>query len=357
MASGAAAAPVVQTVVLKVAIHCHGCKKKVRKVLRGIEGVQDVTVDASQHKVTVTGTVDADTLIKRLYKSGKKGVPWQCHPPAKNSEPAPEAPPAPLPAGDGGKDAAAAVAAADKKSEEAVKEPQGESSEEEKKKKSEQEQEDGAAEKKQPEAESSKEVEKVVEAKTDGGDSEGAETKQAKGAAAEPAKEAPAAAGAANDEDEAKKSDKAKDAGTAEPAAVTTERSLPLAPAPAPKHAYEHEYRPPYYAAPAQPVLSYHAAQRSSSVSHFAPQAQPAYSTQQAHPHQAYYSAQQPQPHPQPGKQWSPSYLYMPYPHAAAPEPYYQQDYYGPPGMHASPMHDSSYRIFDDENPNSCSVM
>lgn len=347
MASGAAAAPVVQTVVLKVAIHCHGCKKKVRKVLRGIEGVQDVTVDASQHKVTVTGTVDADTLIKRLYKSGKKGVPWQCHPPAKNSEPAPEAPPAPQPAGDGGKDAAAAaaVAAADKKSEEAVKEPQGESSEEEKKKP---EQEDGAAEKKQPEAES-KEVEKV-EAKTDGGDSEGAETKQAKGAAAEPAKEAPAAAGAANDEDEAKKSDKAKDAGTAEPAAVTTERSLPLAPAP--KHAYEHEYRPPYYAAPAQPVLSYHAAQRSSSVSHFAPQAQPAYSTQQAHPHQAYYSAQ-----PQPGKQWSPSYLYMPYPHAAAPEPYYQQDYYGPPGMHASPMHDSSYRIFDDENPNSCSVM
>uniref|UniRef100_A0A804R951 Uncharacterized protein n=1 Tax=Zea mays TaxID=4577 RepID=A0A804R951_MAIZE len=228
---------------------------------------------------------------------------------------------------------------------EAVKEPQGESSEEEKKKP---EQEDGAAEKKQPEAESSKEVEKV-EAKTDGGDSEGAETKQAKGAA-EPAKEAPAAAGAANDEDEAKKSDKAKDAGTAEPAAVTTERSLPLAPAP--KHAYEHEYRPPYYVAPAQPVLSYHAAQRSSSVSHFAPQAQPAYSTQQAHPHQAYYSAQ-----PQPGKQWSPSYLYMPYPHAAAPEPYYQQDYYGPPGMHASPMHDSSYRIFDDENPNSCSVM
>ncbi|PWZ07255.1 Heavy metal-associated isoprenylated plant protein 32 [Zea mays] len=354
MASGDAAAPVVQTVVLKVVIHCHGCKKKVRKVLRGIQGVQDVTVDASQHKVTVTGTVDADTLIKRLYKSGKKGVPWQCHPPAKNSEPAPEAPPAPQPAGDGGKDAAAAaVAAADKKSEEAVKEPQGESSEEKKKKKPEQEQEDGAAEKKQPEAES-KEVEKV-EAKTDGGDSEGAETKQAKGAAAEPAKEAPAAAGAANDEDEAKKSDKAKDAGTAEPAAVTTERSLPLAPAPAPKHAYEHEYRPPYYAAPAQPVLSYHAAQRSSSVSHFAPQAQPAYSTQQAHPHQAYYSAQQPQP--QQGKQWSPSYLYMPYPHAAAPEPYYQQDYYGPPGMHASPMHDSSYRIFDDENPNSCSVM
>jgi hypothetical protein len=72
-------------------------------------------------------------------------------------------------------------------------------------------------------------------------------------------------------------------------------------------------------------------------------QPQPAYS----------YSTQQPQPE----KQWSPSYLYMPYPHAAAPEPYYQQqDHYSPPGMHASPMHDS-YRIFDDENPNSCSVM
>ena len=86
-----------------------------------VAGVQSVTVDAAQHKVTVTGTVDANTLVQRLHKSGKKGVPWQyCHPPANKTEaavpaPAPEALSAP-PAGDGGKDDA--TKAADKKPEE-----------------------------------------------------------------------------------------------------------------------------------------------------------------------------------------------------------------------------------------------
>jgi copper chaperone CopZ len=28
----------LQTFVLKVSIHCHGCKKKVRKVLKSVEG-------------------------------------------------------------------------------------------------------------------------------------------------------------------------------------------------------------------------------------------------------------------------------------------------------------------------------
>ncbi|KAG2540822.1 hypothetical protein PVAP13_9NG584100 [Panicum virgatum] len=306
MATGAATAP-VQTVVLRVSIHCHGCKKKVRKVLKSVEGVQSVTVDAAQHKVTVTGTVDANTLVQRLHKSGKKGVPWQyCHPPANKTEaaPAPEAAPPAQPAGDGGKDAAAK--AADKKPEEAVKEPQVESSEKKQPK-----QEAAGTEKKaeaEPKAEKKAEAEpkaeKKVEAKKDGGDSEAAETK-AKGAepAKEEAKEAAAAAANAKNED---------------------------------------AYRYPYYAPAPQPVMSYHAAQPSASVSYFAPQPQAAYS---AH-----------QPQPQPMRQWSPSYLYVPYPHAAA-EPYHQ-DYYSPPGMHASPppMQDS-YRIFDDENPNSCSVM
>ncbi|KAG2540824.1 hypothetical protein PVAP13_9NG584100 [Panicum virgatum] len=307
MATGAATAP-VQTVVLRVSIHCHGCKKKVRKVLKSVEGVQSVTVDAAQHKVTVTGTVDANTLVQRLHKSGKKGVPWQyCHPPANKTEaaPAPEAAPPAQPAGDGGKDAAAK--AADKKPEEAVKEPQVESSE-----------------KKQPKQEAAG-TEKKAEA----------EPKAEKKAEAEPK---------AEKKDAAKKNDKPKDAGKPEPVAVTSERSLPqpAPPPPAPKYAYEEEYRYPYYAPAPQPVMSYHAAQPSASVSYFAPQPQAAYS---AH-----------QPQPQPMRQWSPSYLYVPYPHAAA-EPYHQ-DYYSPPGMHASPppMQDS-YRIFDDENPNSCSVM
>ncbi|XP_062215620.1 heavy metal-associated isoprenylated plant protein 35-like isoform X2 [Phragmites australis] len=339
MASGEAAPAAVQTVVLRVSIHCHGCKKKVRKVLKSVEGVHNVAVDGAQHKVTVTGTVDADTLVKRLYKSGKQAVPWQWHPPAAAAKkpegaPAPEALPAPetKPSGDGGKDVAAA--AADKKPEETVKEQQAESSE------------------KKPEAEKeteSKEEGPKEEAKKDAGESKAAEP-TVKGA--EPVKEAVAAIAkeASNDEaDDAKKKKKnrtPKDDGEAEPVA-TAERSLSAPPVAAPKHAYG-EYIDVY--AP-QPVLSYHMAQPSASLSHYAPQPQPAYSVQQPQPQPA-YSMQQPQPM----QQWSPSYLYMSYPHSA-PESYYH-GYYSPSGTHSSPTElQDSYRLFDDENPNSCSVM
>lgn len=43
---------------------CDGCNKKVKKVLRKID-------DAEQGKVTVSGTVDAAILIKKLAKAGK----------------------------------------------------------------------------------------------------------------------------------------------------------------------------------------------------------------------------------------------------------------------------------------------
>ncbi|XP_054804422.1 heavy metal-associated isoprenylated plant protein 36-like isoform X1 [Prosopis cineraria] len=65
-----------QTWVLKVLIHCDGCKKKVKKVLQGIDGVYTIEVDSQQHKVTVTGNVDANTLIKKLARSGKLAELW-----------------------------------------------------------------------------------------------------------------------------------------------------------------------------------------------------------------------------------------------------------------------------------------
>ncbi|XP_057461541.1 heavy metal-associated isoprenylated plant protein 36-like [Actinidia eriantha] len=60
-----------QTWVLKVSIHCEGCKKKVKKVLQNIDGVYTTTIDSQQNKVTVTGNVDGETLIKKLIKTGK----------------------------------------------------------------------------------------------------------------------------------------------------------------------------------------------------------------------------------------------------------------------------------------------
>ncbi|VAI93746.1 unnamed protein product [Triticum turgidum subsp. durum] len=329
----ASAQTALQTIVLRVTIHCHGCKKKIRKVLKNIQGVQDIKVDAQQHKVTVTGTVDAETLVKRLYKSGKHALPWQHTPaaPANSPEAAPatEAPvPAP-PAEDGSKD----PAVADKKPAEPVKELHADSSDKKP------EQEETSLEKKpetEKEAESEKEAEKEEvkpsdEAKKDGGE----------GAATEPESGSAAATKEAGDDEAVDKKKQSKDA-------PASDRSL--SPAPAPAHALQ-EFNP--YSAP-QPVMSYHTAQPRASVSYYAPQPEQSYSmSMQQQPPQRQQAAQ-------PMQQWSPSYLYMPYPHAS-PESYYQ-DYNSPPGTHAPPPPpppplQDSYRLFDDENPNSCSVM
>ncbi|KAG1326227.1 heavy metal-associated isoprenylated plant protein 36 [Cocos nucifera] len=65
-----------QTLTLKVSIHCEGCKKKVKKVLQSIEGVYKTTIDSQQQKVVVTGNVEAETLIKKLLKTGKHAELW-----------------------------------------------------------------------------------------------------------------------------------------------------------------------------------------------------------------------------------------------------------------------------------------
>ncbi|XP_010269490.1 PREDICTED: heavy metal-associated isoprenylated plant protein 3-like [Nelumbo nucifera] len=65
-----------KTHILKVSIHCEGCKRKVKKVLQSIEGVYTVTIDLQKHKVVVNGNIDAETLIKKLQKTGKHAELW-----------------------------------------------------------------------------------------------------------------------------------------------------------------------------------------------------------------------------------------------------------------------------------------
>ncbi|WOK93032.1 hypothetical protein Cni_G01725 [Canna indica] len=66
----------IQTVILKVHIHCDGCKQEVKKLLQRIEGVYTVSIDAEQQKVTISGDVDSNTLIKKLARSGKHAELW-----------------------------------------------------------------------------------------------------------------------------------------------------------------------------------------------------------------------------------------------------------------------------------------
>ncbi|XP_014508407.1 heavy metal-associated isoprenylated plant protein 36-like [Vigna radiata var. radiata] len=65
-----------QTWFLKVSIHCQGCRRKVKKVLQSIDGVFTTTVDPQQQKVTVTGSVGVETLIRKLEKAGKHAEIW-----------------------------------------------------------------------------------------------------------------------------------------------------------------------------------------------------------------------------------------------------------------------------------------
>ncbi|KAK4603031.1 hypothetical protein RGQ29_011852 [Quercus rubra] len=67
----------LKKVELKVSVNCcDGCKKKVKKVLQGIEGVLKTEIDPLQSKVTVLGNVDSKVLIKKLLKVGKQAEMW-----------------------------------------------------------------------------------------------------------------------------------------------------------------------------------------------------------------------------------------------------------------------------------------
>ncbi|TXG69978.1 hypothetical protein EZV62_004913 [Acer yangbiense] len=73
----------IQTCILKVHMHCQGCQKKVKKLLRKIEGtistyscVYSVQINAEEQVVMVSGSVDSTTLIKKLAKSGKHAEIW-----------------------------------------------------------------------------------------------------------------------------------------------------------------------------------------------------------------------------------------------------------------------------------------
>ncbi|WOK93493.1 heavy metal-associated isoprenylated plant protein 3-like isoform X2 [Canna indica] len=78
MASGEGASEPINSKIseLKVSIHCEGCKKKIFRILRKVEGIELIDVDAKQNKVTVKAPVDAQTLIQRLKKSGKHAELW-----------------------------------------------------------------------------------------------------------------------------------------------------------------------------------------------------------------------------------------------------------------------------------------
>ncbi|KAG9150106.1 hypothetical protein Leryth_009694 [Lithospermum erythrorhizon] len=61
-------------IVLKLDLHCEGCAKKVKRVIRRYEGVHDVKTEASNNKLIVNGNVDPIWLRDKVATNTKKKV-------------------------------------------------------------------------------------------------------------------------------------------------------------------------------------------------------------------------------------------------------------------------------------------
>ncbi|XP_058077098.1 heavy metal-associated isoprenylated plant protein 26-like [Magnolia sinica] len=67
----------LQTVEIKVRMHCEGCERKVKKAVEGMKGLTHVDVDRKQQKLTVLGYVDANKLLRRVrWRTGKMAEIW-----------------------------------------------------------------------------------------------------------------------------------------------------------------------------------------------------------------------------------------------------------------------------------------
>lgn len=89
-----------QEIVLKVDMHCEACARKVARVLKGFQGVEDVTADYKASKVIVKGkTADPIKVRERIQKKSGRKVelisPLPKPPPDDNKEENKEPPPPP----------------------------------------------------------------------------------------------------------------------------------------------------------------------------------------------------------------------------------------------------------------------
>ncbi|KAE8704908.1 Heavy metal-associated isoprenylated plant protein 26 [Hibiscus syriacus] len=66
----------LQTVELKVRMDCDGCELKVKKALSSMSGVKSLKINRKQQKVTVTGYVEANKVLKKAKSTGKKAEIW-----------------------------------------------------------------------------------------------------------------------------------------------------------------------------------------------------------------------------------------------------------------------------------------
>ncbi|KAL6899100.1 hypothetical protein ACP4OV_005758 [Aristida adscensionis] len=82
--------PPPEEVVMRVFMHCEGCARKVKKILKGFDGVEDVIADSKAHKVVVKGkkaAADPMKVVERVQKkTGRKVELLSSLPPPKEKK-------------------------------------------------------------------------------------------------------------------------------------------------------------------------------------------------------------------------------------------------------------------------------
>lgn len=72
-------------VELKVGLHCDECIKKILKAIKKIEDIETYDIDTQLSKVTVTGNVTTEEVIKVLHKIGKQASNWDQQEPSADN--------------------------------------------------------------------------------------------------------------------------------------------------------------------------------------------------------------------------------------------------------------------------------
>ncbi|XP_065856797.1 heavy metal-associated isoprenylated plant protein 20 [Euphorbia lathyris] len=66
----------LQTVEIKVKMDCDGCERRVKHAVTNIKGVKSVDVNRKQSKVTVSGYVEPNKVLKKVKSTGKRAELW-----------------------------------------------------------------------------------------------------------------------------------------------------------------------------------------------------------------------------------------------------------------------------------------
>lgn len=63
-------------VELKVGMHCERCIKAIKKAIKTIDDMESYQLETEINKVTVTGNVTSEEVVKALHKIGKTATCW-----------------------------------------------------------------------------------------------------------------------------------------------------------------------------------------------------------------------------------------------------------------------------------------